>query len=126
MAWPHSRLHTYVDNSTPVIAAADLNALQDAVIATVDATWSLKSLYVDGTGGTAVAPAQGRLYVRGGSGAPAVTLDVGGAWGAGASSAVTGAGAQDAWGEITVTAAGVPAANARRSAPRTSPKVRAA
>jgi hypothetical protein len=33
MAWPFSRRTTYVPNTTPSIKAADLNALQDAIIA---------------------------------------------------------------------------------------------
>lgn len=102
MAWPHSKLTTYVANSTPVVKAADLNALQDAVIAFVDATWSFKSIYIDGTGGNTVSPAKGRLYVRGGTACVAGDFALAN-WGAAPSVAVA-SDSTDARGVIEITA----------------------
>lgn len=62
MAWPNSRLTTYVANSTPAIKAADLNALQDGIIRLVGGTWDLQGVTLTaGTPGSIVAPVPGSL-----------------------------------------------------------------
>ena len=55
MAWPLTALRTYVANTTPTIRASDLNDLQSGVNGIVGATYSLKAVVVDGTGGAVVA-----------------------------------------------------------------------
>lgn len=63
MAWPNSRLLTFVSRSTPVITAAFLNSVQDWVNNLTNAVVSLKALVVDGTGGNTVVPVAGTVQV---------------------------------------------------------------
>ena len=78
MAWPFSRLRTYVANTTPTIKAADLNALQDKIIGLFAGTLSTIGLVLDGTGDQAVTPKAGGLKVTGEfSGTIAPTTDMG-------------------------------------------------
>lgn len=63
MAWPNSRLTTYIANSTPVIKAFDLNEIQDKIAAIVSGFLSLRAVQVDGAGGVAVTPPNGSVQV---------------------------------------------------------------
>lgn len=63
MAWPNTPLTSYSANTTPVIHAGDLNSIQDAINRIVVATYSLKAVVVDGTGGSVVAPVAGTVKV---------------------------------------------------------------
>lgn len=62
-AWPLTPLTTYVANSTPAIKAADLNAMQDAIVRVIGGTYSIKGIAIDGTGGNVVSAAPGSLSV---------------------------------------------------------------
>lgn len=53
MAWPLSILTSYTAGTVPALKAADLNAIQDAIVGIVGGTLTLKSLDLDGTGGGA-------------------------------------------------------------------------
>lgn len=63
MAWPNSMLTSYVAGTTPAIKAADLNSLQSGVNGIVNATYSLRSVVIDGTGGSVVVPVAGTARV---------------------------------------------------------------
>ena len=63
MAWPNTPLTTYIANTTPAIKASDLNAFQAAINRIINGTYSLKSVVIDGTGGTVTAPPTGTLSV---------------------------------------------------------------
>lgn len=54
MAWPLSPLQSFLSGTPPFIEAATLNSVQDAIIRIVSGTYSLKSVYVDGTGGVPI------------------------------------------------------------------------
>lgn len=62
-AWPLTRLTTYVANSTPVIKAADLNAVQDAFGTVLTGGWTFKGIKLDGTGGNAATPPAGSIVI---------------------------------------------------------------
>jgi hypothetical protein len=61
MAWPFSRLTTYLFQSLPAVKSGDLNAIQDAIGALFGGTLSIKSLWIDGVGNAASAVAAGTL-----------------------------------------------------------------
>lgn len=62
MTWPATPLTTYVANSTPAIAAADLNAFQTGINGLVNGTFNLQGLTLTtGTPGSVVAPVNGSL-----------------------------------------------------------------
>lgn len=63
MAWPLTPLTTYVAGVTPYIKAADLNSIQSGINGIIGATYSLKSVVVDGTGGSVVVPVAGTAKV---------------------------------------------------------------
>jgi hypothetical protein len=63
MAWPLSRLTTYLANSVPAIKALDLNELQDKLSDLYAALRSIKALVVDGNGGNAVTGRAGTVKV---------------------------------------------------------------
>lgn len=67
MAWPFSRLRSYVANSTPTIKAGDLNSIQDYINHVFNGAKSIKSLWIDGTGDVVSAVAAGDLKVSGGA-----------------------------------------------------------
>lgn len=51
MAWPNTPLTTYVATTVPAIKASDLNSIQSAINSIINAAYSLKGLWIDGTGG---------------------------------------------------------------------------
>lgn len=65
MAWPFSRLRTYIATTPPTIKAADLNEFQDKLIGLFTGTLSTIGLVVDGTGNQVVTPKAGGLTVTG-------------------------------------------------------------
>jgi hypothetical protein len=62
MAWPLSRITTYVAGVSQIAASA-MNSIQDYVIGLYLGTYSVKALVVDGTGGAATTPPDGTLRV---------------------------------------------------------------
>lgn len=63
MAWPSSRIQTFVANVT-VITAAFLNQLQDGITDAISGLVTLKAVVVDGFGGSAViAPVPGTVTI---------------------------------------------------------------
>lgn len=72
MAWPLTPTTSYVANSTPVIKASDLNLWQTTFNAIFLATYSLKAVVVDGTGGSVVVPVAGTLKVSGSASSAAI------------------------------------------------------
>ena len=76
MAWPFSRLTTYLANSTPVIKAFDLNQIQDYLVLLFSGTRTVKALEATeaGDGPTTVVPGQ----VKAAKGFYAVAGDAGG------------------------------------------------
>lgn len=62
-ALPLTPSTTYVPNSTPVIKAADLNALQVYLAGLYSSLYSVKALVVDGTGGASVTGVAGTVKV---------------------------------------------------------------
>lgn len=85
MAWPSTSYESCVANTT-VVHAALLNAIQSAINGIINATYSLKSVEIDGTGGSVVVPVAGTLRVSAaGSGttAPTTTVSAGRAYKAG-------------------------------------------
>lgn len=78
MAWPFSRLTSYVATTVPAIKAADLNAIQDALIGVFAGTLSRIGIVLDGTGNLAVTPKNGGLTVLGDfTGTTTPTTDLG-------------------------------------------------
>lgn len=63
MGLPLTPSTTYVANSTPVIKAQDLNDLQKYLAGMYSATYSVKALVVDGTGGNATTGTPGAVRV---------------------------------------------------------------
>jgi hypothetical protein len=61
MAWPLSRIVTFVNNSVPVIAENFLNGVQDWVVNLSLGLVSLKAVVADGAGGAAVTPVAGTV-----------------------------------------------------------------
>lgn len=59
MAWPLDPLTAYVAGMSPAIKAFDLNAIQSAINSLYKGTASIKTLYVDGTGGNTVSQLPG-------------------------------------------------------------------
>lgn len=59
MAWPLSRIQTFIANSVPVIGVALLHGLQDAQVALFNGVISVKALVADATGANVVAPTAG-------------------------------------------------------------------
>lgn len=62
MAWPSTPYEALVANVT-VVHAATHNAFQSGVNGIVNATYSLKSAVIDGTGGNVVVPVAGTVLV---------------------------------------------------------------
>lgn len=71
MAWPLSRIDTFISRSVPRISAAFLNLVQDTVNQLFNGVISLKSLIVDNTGGNVVAPSGATIGPTYPSAAPA-------------------------------------------------------
>lgn len=65
MAWPSTPLTTYVAGTPPAIKAADLNELQDGVNQIINGSYTVKGLYLDGTGGASTTPKEGALRLAG-------------------------------------------------------------
>lgn len=65
MAWPNSPLTTYSPGTTPWIKADDLNAIQSAINSLYNGTLTVKTLYVDSTGGNAVTQLPGLVVANG-------------------------------------------------------------
>lgn len=63
MAWPATPLTSYNAGLPPAIKAFDLNAFQSAINGIVLGTYSLKALYVDGTGGAVITALSGTVGV---------------------------------------------------------------
>lgn len=63
MAWPLSRLLTFIARSTPRITAAFLNQLQDTLNELFNGVVSVVALVADGVGGQVVAPIAGTVNV---------------------------------------------------------------
>lgn len=63
MAWPLSRLTTYIANSVPAIKAFDLNEIQDKLADLYAGLRSIKGLVVDGVGGVAATAVAGAVQV---------------------------------------------------------------
>lgn len=64
MAWPNTPLTTYIAGTTPAVKAADLMSLQSGINGIINATYSLRAVVVDGTGGAVVAPVPGTLKAQ--------------------------------------------------------------
>lgn len=80
MAWPNTPLTTYLSGGLPFIKAFDLNAFQSAINGIINATYSLKAVEIDGTGGAIVVPVAGTAKLSAtASGAAAAMTAV--AWG---------------------------------------------
>jgi hypothetical protein len=78
MAWPLSRITTYVAGVSQIAASA-MNSIQDYVIGLYLGTYSHKAIAIDGTGGVASTPPDGTLRVSStaGGGTSAPTPSVG-------------------------------------------------
>lgn len=80
MAWPLSVRTVYTAGTLPAIKAADLNAIQDAIVGIYAGTLSVKSLDVDGTGGAASSVLAGTIRLATtftGTTAPTTTVPAG-------------------------------------------------
>lgn len=80
MAWPNTPLTTYLAGGLPFIKAFDMNSLQSGINGIINATYSLKAVVIDGTGGAIVVPVAGTAKLSA------------------TASAAAGAGAAVAWG----------------------------
>ena len=65
MAWPNTPLTSYSPGTTPWIKADDLNAIQSAINGIINGTYTLKTLYVDSTGGNTAAQLPGLVVANG-------------------------------------------------------------
>lgn len=65
MAWPSTALTTYSPGTTPWIKADDLNSFQSAINGIINGTYTLKTLYVDSTGGNTVSQLPGLVVANG-------------------------------------------------------------
>lgn len=65
MAWPSTALTSYLPGTTPWIKADDLNAFQSAINRIINGTYTLKTLYVDSTGGNTAAQLPGLVVANG-------------------------------------------------------------
>lgn len=65
MAWPSTALTSYLPGTTPWIKADDLNAFQSAINGIINGTYTLKTLYVDSTGGNTAAQLPGLVVANG-------------------------------------------------------------
>lgn len=106
MAFP---LTTHTTFTWGTVTTPDyFNDYETYIVGLYAATRSLKSMYIDGTGGAAVTPAKGRLYVNGGTAWSTtqgvdVTITKNGGFGDNASFAAGAGGMIDARGSIVVT-----------------------
>lgn len=65
MAWPLTPLRTYIANSLPAIAAADLNSIQSAINWLFGGVKTVASVEADGTGGAPSTASAGNVVAAG-------------------------------------------------------------